>query len=155
MSRSISIRDIDPSKLGPNSPLLALMRRKPRRDLEHEAQCELFRWVFENETKIPELRWLYAVPNGGFRHKATAGRIKAEGARSGVPDLIMPVSRGDRAGLAIELKIAPNRPTKEQKEWLNHLRDDGWFVWVAYSADEAKRVILDYLAGKHMRAWVA
>lgn len=156
MSRSISIRDIDPSKLGKNSPLLDLLRRKPRKDLEHEQQALLIEWAVENEAKHPELRWLFAVPNWiGVRTAKQGARLKAQGRKPGVPDLLLPCSRGDRGGLAIELKIAPNRPTKEQKEWLNHLRDDGWFVWVAYSAEEAKRVILDYLSGKHMRAWVA
>jgi hypothetical protein len=146
VSRGISIREIDPSKLGPNSPLLELMRRKPRRDLEHEQQVLLFQWVFENEPKIPELRWLFAVPNWiGVRTAKQGARLKAEGRRVGVLDIWWPLRRGSWPGLVIEMKIAPNKPTKEQRDWIDHLREEGWSVEVAYSADEAKQSIIDYL----------
>lgn len=146
MSRGVSIRDIDPAMLGPNSPLHALLRRKPRRDLEHQEQVALFEWAADNEAKYPDLKWMFAVPNGGFRHKATAGRLKAEGAKAGVLDVWLPLKRRNSPGLVIEMKIAPNSPTKEQGAWIRHLHEEGWLVVVAYSADEAKRIVIDYLA---------
>lgn len=146
MSRSINIRDIDPSKLGPNSPLLALMRRKPRRDLEHQEQVKLFEWAAENEAKHPELRWLFAVPNWiGVRTAKQGARLKAEGRKSGVVDIWFPLRRGVHPGLAIEMKIAPNEPTKDQRAWLDHLRREGWQTWVCFSAEQAKEKLLDYL----------
>ena len=33
------------------------------------------------------LKWIFAVPNGGHRAKSVAGKMKAEGAKAGVPDL--------------------------------------------------------------------
>lgn len=156
MSRGISIRDIDPSKLGPNSPLLELMRRKPRRDLEHQEQVKLFQWAAENEAKYPELKWMFAVPNWIGRHTAKHGaRLKAEGRKAGVLDVWLPVRRGDFPGLVIELKAGNNRPTAEQKEWLAHLREDGWVVLVAWSSNAAIQWIIAYLAGKRLSSWVA
>lgn len=38
-----------------------------------------------------QLKWLHAIPNGGDRHGATAGKMKAEGAKAGVWDMFLPV----------------------------------------------------------------
>lgn len=40
---------------------------------------------------VPELRWLHAIPNGGYRDKATAGKLKAEGVKRGVSDMFLPL----------------------------------------------------------------
>jgi hypothetical protein len=148
VSRGVSIHDIDPSKLGPNSPLLELMRkqRKPASDREHEEQTALFVWIHENEPKHPELRWFFAVPNWiGHHTKRHGARLKAEGRRPGVLDCWWPVSRGGYKGLVIEMKIHPNRLTADQKDWAQHLIDEGWRVEVAYSAEEAQQFIESYL----------
>lgn len=68
-----------------------------------EQQC-LFRWAEFASGKYPELRLMYHIPNGGARSKATAGRLKAEGVKAGVPDICLPVSRDGYHGLYIELK---------------------------------------------------
>lgn len=148
MSRGVSIRDIDPSMLGPHSPLLAMMRRQPRRDLEHEAQVAVFTWAREHETECPDLRWLFAVPNWiGVRTAKQGARLKAEGRRVGVPDMIMPVRRGIHPGLVIELKVKGNRASHEQQQWIQHFIREGWRATVAFGADEAIRKIREYLGG--------
>lgn len=40
---------------------------------------------------VPELRWLHAIPNGGYRDKVTAGKLKAEGVKRGIPDVFLPL----------------------------------------------------------------
>jgi hypothetical protein len=146
VSRGVSLHDIDPSMLGPHSPLLALMRRKPRRDREHEEQVKIFAWVFEHEKEMPDLRWLFAVPNWiGTRTAKHGARLKAEGRRAGVLDMWMPVRRGVFPGMAIELKAGKNRPSAEQQAWIKHLMREGWRVIVAYSADEVIRALKEYL----------
>lgn len=154
MSRAVSIRDIDPSLLGPNSPIHELRKvRAPMRDLEHQEQVKLFEWAAENETVWPELRWLFAVPNfsghmGSKGARLNAGRrLKAEGRKPGVLDVWFPVKRSRRPGLVIEMKIEPNHPTAEQHAWIKHLIKQGWKVEVAYSADAAISIIVDYLNG--------
>lgn len=146
MSRAVSIRDINPASLGPNSPLLELMRRKPRQDLEHQEQVALFTWAVENEAKHPELRWLFAVPNWiGVRTAKQGARLKAEGRKVGVLDVWLPVRHGSHPGMVIELKAGNNRPTKEQREWIDHLWSQGWQVLVAYSANAAIQNLVEYL----------
>ena len=57
---------------------------------------------------------LMAYPSGGLRHKSTAGKLKATGTRRGIPDLLMPVARGDwHIGLAIEMKSKDGRLTDQ------------------------------------------
>jgi hypothetical protein len=72
-------------------------------------------------------------------------RLKAKGVKSGVPDCMIYQSTGDYFGLALELKIKPNKPTNNQKEWLRRLENEGWKTAVAYSFDEAKAHIDIYL----------
>lgn len=70
---------------------------------EAQEQMTLFSWAAMQSGKYPELNLLYHVPNGGSRHKAEAGRLRAEGVKAGVPDLCLPVARGQYHGLYIEL----------------------------------------------------
>lgn len=159
MSRGVSITQIDPRHLGPHSPLLELMRRKPRSDHEHEEQGAVFAWAAENEAKYPELRWLFAVPNfSGRQGKRTArhgARLKAEGRKVGVLDIWFPVRRGEYPGLVLEMKWGTNRPTKDQREWIEHLKSEGWCVLVAWSSESAIQSIIAYLAGKRLSSWSA
>lgn len=92
---------------------------------EHNEQVALFAWAEENLDNIPVLGLLYAIPNGGYRHPATAGRMKAEGQRAGVPDICLPVPRGKWHGLYIELKVGRNKPTDAQSAWLTALSNKG------------------------------
>lgn len=78
---------------------------------EAQEQMTLFSWAAMQSGKYPELNLLYHVPNGGSRHKAEAGRLRAEGVKAGVPDLCLPVARGQYHGLYIELiAVIHNQP---------------------------------------------
>ena len=118
---------------------------------EHDEQIALVAWARAWSDEYPELGLLFHIPNGGWRHKATAGRLKAMGAQAGVPDLFLPVPHHGKAGLWIEMKYGHNKPTDKQAEWLDRLRAEGYCCRVCYSAEEAKGEILEYLGigGKH------
>lgn len=118
------------------------------KDLEHQHQVALFNWAAYD--KRPELKLLYAVPNGGHRHKAVAGKLKAEGLKAGVPDIVLPVARGGYHALYIELKVGKNKPTPEQAEWLKRLYQAGNKATVCYGWDSAKETIERYLALKEV-----
>lgn len=64
---------------------------------EAQEQMTLFSWAAMQSGKYPELNLLYHVPNGGSRHKAEAGRLRAEGVKAGVPDLCLPVGVAGRS----------------------------------------------------------
>ena len=93
---------------------------------------------------------LTAVPNGGQRHKAVAAKLKAEGVKAGVPDILVfewapRAHAGMYCGLAIEMKVKPNKPTPAQEAWMAALKRRGWSCVVAYSAEEAWAALAAYL----------
>lgn len=126
---------------------------------EEVHQTALFTFVERVRARWPELKWLHHIPNGGLRSKATAGRLKAQGVKSGVPDLAFPVARGGYFGLYIEMK-RPAGPgnsragttTKDQREWIEGLREQGYLVHVAFGWEQAARFLQDYLAQAPTRA---
>lgn len=112
---------------------------------EHDEQVALFQWAAYSESSIPQLRYLFAIPNGGHRHKAVAARMKAEGVKAGVPDIFLAYPTGEYCGLFIEMKFGTNKPTEKQNEWLSMLERAGYMTVVCYGFEDAKREILEYL----------
>lgn len=112
---------------------------------EHHAQAAVMLWAKVNERQFPELKWLHAIPNGGHRNIKVAQKLKAEGVKAGVPDLCLPVPRQGFSGLYIEMKIAPNKPTPNQIEWLEGLRQNGFKAIVCYGSNQAIAALQHYL----------
>ena len=128
--------------LAPLSPAAPV---EPKRS-EHDEQVALFQWAADNLARYPMLRWMHANPNGGHRHPAVAGKMKAEGVKRGVLDIYLLWPTPTYGGLAIEMKVGSNKPTKEQAEMIDHLRSIGWRVAVCYSAKEGQGIIELYLS---------
>ena len=111
---------------------------------ENEQTC-LFRWAEFAEVKYEELKLMYHVPNEGKRSRIAGARLKAQGLKSGVPDVCLPTAHGGYIGLYIEMKVKPNKPTENQKQWLRKLREQGHLTAVCYSWEEAKQLIEQYI----------
>jgi hypothetical protein len=112
---------------------------------ESTEQQALFEWAEFAAKKTPELKLLFAVPNGGKRDKVTGAILKREGVKSGVPDICLPVSRDGFHGLYIEMKVGKNKPTEKQLWWMGQLQKQGYMVEVCYSWGEAVKVITGYM----------
>jgi hypothetical protein len=80
----------------------------------------------------------HAVPNGGFRTKATGRWLKAEGARAGVADLAL-VIKGQAAFLELKSKGGVLSPA--QKAFAADCQRCG-ALWAVASSPEAVRDIL-------------
>lgn len=107
-------------------------------------QLALFCWCATSG--IPELKWLFHIPNGGSRHIAEAGKLKAMGVKSGVPDIFLPIGRNGFKGLWIELKKpVKGIVSKEQHEWLDFLFTQGYATLVCFGWIEARDCLLEYL----------
>ena len=141
-----------------------------RFDDEHQSQVSVIRWadtvaicvwpeyVIKLERKMAvgnghrmvrhETFPLFAVPNGGDRNVIVASKLRAEGVRSGVPDLWLPIPMGKYAGLVIEMKRDKGRTSKNQATWIAYLQERGYAVTVCFSAAEAVQSITDYLSGQ-------
>jgi len=112
---------------------------------EHNEQVALFQWASFNESRIPQLKMLLAIPNGGHRVKAVAAKMKAEGVKASVPDIFLAYPMGKFHGLFIEMKYGQNKPTTKQNEWISRLQEAGYLTVVCYGFEEAEREILEYL----------
>lgn len=118
---------------------------KPVKRSEHDEQALVIARADALAPSVPALRLLHAIPNGGHRNKATAGKLKAEGVRRGVPDLCLPVPMGGYHGLYVEMKAQGGKASPEQLEWHAALRANVYRVEVCVGADAAWRVICEYL----------
>lgn len=92
------------------------------------------------------------IPNGGQRTIMAGARLKAEGVVKGYPDIMVfhpkqaysvPVVHAF-TGLAVELKVWPNKPKPEQEEVHELLRSQGWHVAVCYGLGEVEQVTREY-----------
>lgn len=146
-------------RLGPSSPLLTPKgaRRKLQASEEDQqiALCDLVlgpcvpgvpRQRGGGMTlRYPELFLLYAIPNGGWRSKKTAGRLKAQGVRASMPDMCLPVPRGPFHSLYIEFKVAGRYGSKDQRQMADDLRAQGHCVVECQGIEEALGSLLGYL----------
>lgn len=116
-------------------------RRRPR-DNEHRIQCaciKLFRCLYPNLL-------IYAIPNGGQRNAIVAAKLKAEGVVSGVPDLHIPIARGEYHSLYVEMKNGKKGVLSDnQKRVIDFLRSQGNKVVVCRNIDEFEKEVNEYL----------
>lgn len=115
---------------------------------EHGQQMAVFQWAAFNRERYPVLRWLYAIPNGGGRSAAQGAALKAEGVKSGVSDLCLPVARGQYHGLYIEMKKEhgiPSDVSSNQKEFIAFVQAEGYCAGVAFGWLKAVLILEGYL----------
>lgn len=124
---------------------------------ESGSQRALMCWAASSG--ILELKWLFAIPNGFYGSAAQKGKMKAEGLRSGVADICLPVKGYNGSvvpsmyynGLFLEMKQVKFKTHKDgglsdqQVQFANFVAGQGYKFVIAYSWIEAKNVILQYL----------
>lgn len=81
----------------------------------------------------------------GSRNKAEAVKLKQMGVKAGIPDLCLPVPMGVYSGLYIEMKYDTGRLEDSQKKMLKALTAAGHYCTVCYGAEEAIRVLEEYI----------
>jgi hypothetical protein len=134
-------------------------RRSKRRpdDPEHRAQCALVQWA--NLTRAPAAGdivpgskvgdYLFAIPNGLRVRPAVAGKAKAEGLKSGVWDLFLPVGRLGYLGLFVESKSAEGYLSPDQRTFRERADLAGYATVVFYGDwERAAECVKAYLEGE-------
>ena len=102
-------------------------------------QAEIFKWYHNNyclKNHKPR-HCIFAVPNGGYRTKREAMKLKATGVVAGVADLII---IQDNTTLFVELKKPTGRQSKEQIEFEKTVTDLGFKYYLIRSLDEFKNI---------------
>ena len=108
--------------------------RKRRAEPEFLMQAAVFTWARMPvvQRQHPGIELLEGSMNGVKLTIAQAGKAKAAGMLKGAHDITLPVARGGRVGLSIELKAGKNKPSAEQIEYGVSLTAEGWtviYVW--------------------------
>jgi hypothetical protein len=102
---------------------------------EHLEQREFVQWFRQTYRGVR----IFAIPNGGARRPSEAGRLKAEGVSSGVPDLFVPAW-----WLWVEMKRTKGGVvSEEQRDWMGYLRGIGYECIVCRGAEEAKSMVAE------------
>lgn len=121
------------------------MNLRYARRSEDTEQIAVIQWANWNSSKWPELEMLHHCPNGGSRNKAEAVKLKQMGVVPGMPDLDLPVEKGAYHGLCIEMKYDRGTLQENQKRKLRLLAEQGRYCAVCYGAEEAVKVLKEYL----------
>ena len=108
--------------------------------LEESLQMHIIRWFDEEYPTLSPL--LIHVPNGGYRSKTEAVRLKQAGVRAGVADLIFLRQCVCYSALFIELKTSRGKLSEQQKAWLTLAKEEsGGVAVVARSVAVAKGLL--------------
>lgn len=113
------------------------------------ARCSRIRHDLFSAYRI--IDFLIAIPNGGKRNPREAARLKAQGVKAGVSDLLLALPLNNKAGLWIEMKRPIVKGKKKpitsdtQIEWQNKMITAGYDAVVCFGLDEAKDQIEKYL----------
>ncbi|MBB3142807.1 VRR-NUC domain-containing protein [Halomonas organivorans] len=125
-------------------------RRKPV-DWEGQEQAVVMRWLLGEKMRGTAVGQLYDatyhVPNGGYRLGKEAGRMKQQGVKAGVSDLVVMDARGGWFGLYLEFKATPPKDAdlaESQRAWLALAKSRGYRPALARGFEEAKRVLREY-----------
>ena len=134
----------------PGAELLRIAR-KVAVPSEHVEQSFLFQRLELLTGKYPELQWAYAIPNaGGFKggfasNVGMVNKLRAEGVKSGVPDICIPVARYPFHGLYVEMKRLDTYAEPEQRRWQAGLIAQGYAAVTCQGHEAALAVIEAYL----------
>lgn len=120
---------------------------------EHSQQVALFSACAQYFSEVPELRWLFAIPNGGERNVVIAANMKAEGVKSGVSDIFLPVAKRGYHGFFIELKTQAGSESATQKQFGAFVQQQGYLYLCAHGWAEALRGLMWYLNFGHSKLW--
>lgn len=115
---------------------------------EAREQMTFFSYINMKAGTDDKYKMIFAVANGGSRHKLEAINLKRQGVLAGVPDIFVDVPTDKYHGLRIEMKVGKNKPTEKQKEMIERYNQMGYKAVVCYGADDAIKTLEDYFKGE-------
>lgn len=137
-------------------------RKNSARFIEDKHQEAVFSWAayirippaddLEEDAMVSD--YLFHIPNGGKRGKLEAIRLKKQGVKSGVSDMLLPIARQGYHGLWLELKPPNDYKSKvyeTQQDWKTRMERAGYLAMIVYGFDEARAAIMQYLGIKEVK----
>ncbi len=92
--------------------------------------------ILKNQGKI--VLYTAVNPRPNIEHVGQRMKAKRAGLHPGFPDLIILTKK---KVICMEMKVKPNKPTREQEAWLNELDRLRITVFVAWGYEDAKQFI--------------
>ena len=120
--------------------------RKKRKEREHGEMVIFFdavRWMINRRE---DLSVSCHIPNESKSSIARRMMLKRAGLKGDAPTSSFQLQSQKYAGLFIEMKVKPNRPSKEQAIVLKQLNANGYLALVCWSGEEAIDTLNKYLA---------
>ena len=106
-------------------------------EVEHQIQKSIAQYL-----DLRRLCW-WAVPNGGRRNIITAKKLKAEGVKSGIPDITL-IHKGKYYGIEVK-KPKTSTPkgtlSSNQKTRIAQIEDSGGVVGLVYSVSDVMELL--------------
>jgi len=118
----------------------ALNNEKYKTESQHQAA--LIKWFWNN---YKEYRGLLYHNFNNPRNQIQGAQLVALGLMKGNPDLTLAVSKKGFGALYLELKKPGEKPRPEQIKQMERLKNAGNFVQWADNAEDAARIIIEYL----------
>lgn len=107
---------------------------------EHNLQVACVRWF---DMQYPSHKnMLFAVPNGGQRNVVVASKLKAEGVRAGVADLILMCGFGNI--VFIEMKTEKGKQQESQIAFERMCNKNGYVYKIVRNFEEFEKLIKLY-----------
>ena len=122
---------------------------------EFRLACALCDYVkVQYPAVVRDMGW-FAVPNGEYRNKVTAGKLKRTGVLPGVPDYLLSRPSGQYKQLWLEIKHEVGKVNHEQKAFLLNHNSDWEMTLVGYGYTENKYIIDTWMKGAaHELEWM-
>lgn len=134
------------------------------KNIEHLHQVEFVKWAGLQRVDVKGLPYyladvehngpttlkdfLFAVPNGGNRNSKEAAKLKREGVKAGVSDLVLAIPLNGRHGLFMELKQPPAIKAVSipatQKEFGERMKSVGYSVAFCWGWNELRQAVEAY-----------
>lgn len=121
------------------------MKKVKTKQSERDLQIACARFLDSQRHQEHLILWCH-VPNSIYTNHINAYWHKRQGMKAGVPDILIFEPNGTYNGLAIELKVGKNKPTKSQKEWLELLERCNWKTAVIYNIDDFIKAFEGYFS---------
>lgn len=120
--------------------------------LERFEQEAYFTWLYFLRYQGERIwDYAYAVPNGSHlqgdkrRRAIQANKLKSQGMKPGVPDVVIDIPVEPYHGLRIEMKrIGAPKPGDDQSMWHARLRKRGYYVAVCHGLEQAQAITRTY-----------
>ncbi len=123
--------------------IVKVRKKKPANDCptEEYEQIVFVTWLLNKGYRVS------GSANGGSRHLLEAVKLKRMGVSAGYPDVFVPLTTPKYAGFYVEMKrLKGGKVQRNQLEWLEYLRGQGYYAEVARGSEEAKEMFHSYLS---------